>query len=64
MLCMPVNEPPSLKNEPILRKVTPNITGIDKKNENSAATNRDAPKIIAPKIVAPERDVPGTIDST
>ena len=34
------------------------------KNENSAATKRDAPKISAPKIVDPERDVPGTIDST
>ena len=48
----------------ILRKLTPTITGIARKNENSAATPREQPRIIAPKIVEPERDVPGIIEST
>ena len=46
------------------KKLTPNITGIARKNENSAAASRESPRMIAPKIVAPERDVPGTIEST
>ena len=48
----------------ILRALTPNITGIVKKNENSAAKLLDVPTIIAPKIVEPEREVPGMIDRT
>ena len=44
--------------------LAPNITGIDRKNENSAAIDRDAPSIMAPRIVAPEREVPGIRDST
>lgn len=39
--------------------LAPNITGMDKKNENSAAINLDVPKIIAPIIVAPDLEVPG-----
>ena len=46
----------------ILRMLTPNITGIARKNENSAATVLDVPNKIAPKIVAPDRDVPGIIE--
>ena len=61
---MIVKRPPWAKNDPTFNTVTPNITGIDKKNENSAATKRDAPRRIAPKIVAPDREVPGTNDKT
>ena len=56
-----VNEKPNLYN---FSKLAPNIIGIDKKNENSAATNRLVPSTIAPRIVAPERDVPGINDKT
>ena len=43
----------------IFNKLAPNITGIARKNVNSAATVRDTPIRSAPTIVAPERDVPG-----
>ena len=43
----------SLNNE------APNMTGIARKNVNSAATVLETPRIKAPTIVAPERDVPG-----
>ena len=46
------------------KKLTPNITGIARKNENSAAIPREQPRIIAPSIVEPERDVPGIREST
>lgn len=52
---------PNLTN---FRALAPNITGIDRKNEYSAATNREVPSIIAPRIVAPEREVPGIKDKT
>ena len=45
----------------IFSKLAPNITGIAKKNVNSAATVLDTPKSSAPTMVAPERDVPGKI---
>ena len=45
-------------------RLAPTITGIAKKNVNSAATKRDVPIKIAPIIVAPERDVPGINAST
>ena len=48
----------------IFKILTPTITGIARKNENSAATLLEQPSIIAPKIVAPDLDVPGTIDRT
>ena len=34
------------------------MTGIDIKNENSAAMGRETPISMAPRIVAPEREVP------
>ena len=46
------------------KALAPNITGIDRKKEYSAAILLEVPSIIAPKMVAPERDVPGTNDST
>lgn len=61
---IPVNPPPSTKNFKILRALAPNITGIAKKNVNSAATFLETPINKAPKIVAPERDVPGINDNT
>ena len=42
----------------------PNITGIARKNVNSAATYLEVPSNNAPMIVAPERDVPGTSERT
>ena len=47
-----------------LMRLAPNITGMARKNVNSAATVRDVPSSIAPRMVAPERDVPGTRLST
>lgn len=47
-----------------LSKLAPNITGMAKKNVNSAATSLDTPINKAPNIVAPERDVPGKIAAT
>ncbi len=41
------------------KKLAPNITGMAKKNENSAATVRLKPNHMAPQMVAPLRDVPG-----
>ena len=35
------------------------IVGIARKNENSAATERDAPNSMAPMMVAADREVPG-----
>src|SRR5699024_2292160 len=43
-------------------KLAPNITGIDMKNENSAATDLEVPIRIAPIIVEPDLEVPGTKD--
>lgn len=42
-----------------LNNEAPNMTGIARKNVNSAATVLEMPRIKAPTIVAPERDVPG-----
>ena len=58
---------PKLNAKPNLtsfKSEAPNITGIARKNVNSAETYLDAPKIIPPRIVAPERDVPGTSANT
>ncbi len=46
------------------RRLAPNITGIARKNVNSAATVRDVPARIPPMIVDPEREVPGITEST
>ena len=46
-------------NFTIFNKLAPNITGIPKKNENSAATVLEHPSKIPPRIVAPDLDVPG-----
>ena len=56
--CEAVNARPNLTS---FNKLAPNITGIAKKNVNSAATVRLTPNINPPRIVAPERDVPGKI---
>ena len=42
-------------------RLAPSITGIARKNVNSAATVLDTPISNAPTIVAPERLVPGKI---
>ena len=54
--CVDVNARP---NFTIFNKLAPNITGIPKKNENSAATVLEHPSKIPPRIVAPDLDVPG-----
>ena len=56
-----VNSIPNFAN---FKTLAPNITGIDKKNEYSAAIFLDVPSIMAPNMVAPEREVPGTKDNT
>ena len=48
-------------NFTIFKRLAPAITGIARKNVNSAATVLDNPTRIPPRIVAPERDVPGKI---
>ena len=44
---------------PILRADAPNMTGMARKNENSAAAGREIRRVRAPTMVAPEREVPG-----
>ena len=46
------------------RRLAPNITGIARKNVNSAATVLEVPTKIPPIIVEPEREVPGITEST
>ena len=56
-----------LKSRPNLysfKALAPNIMGIDKKKENSAAINLEVPRIIPPRIVAPDLEVPGIKDKT
>ena len=50
--------PPTLTS---LSKAAPNIVGMARKKENSAAADLDKPSKSPPIIVAAERDVPGTI---
>jgi len=40
------------------------MTGMARKNVNSAATVREQPRMRPPMIVEPEREVPGTMEST
>ena len=47
-----------------LSALAPNITGIAKKNVNSAATERVVPSSRPPMMVDPEREVPGMSEST
>ena len=61
---IPVNPPPSIRNFKIFSPLAPNITGIARKNVNSAATYLETPINKAPRMVAPERDVPGINDNT
>ena len=42
----------------------PNITGIARKNVNSAAAVLEQPHSMPPMMVDPDRDVPGIIAST
>ena len=58
------NVKPSSKNFTTFKSDAPSITGIAKKNENSAAAVLDTLIVDAPKIVEPERDVPGIKDKT
>ena len=53
---------PSAKNLSSFMALAPNIAGIPKKKENSAATVREVPSSDAPKIVEPLLEVPGTND--
>ena len=55
---------PSSRNFATFKSDAPSITGIAKKNENSAAAVLDTLIVEAPKIVEPERDVPGIKEST
>ena len=55
---------PSSTNFTTFKSDAPSITGIAKKNENSAAAVLDTLIVDAPKIVEPERDVPGIKDKT
>ena len=43
------------------KRVAPNIVGIARKKENSAAAPLEHPRSIAPIIVAADLDVPGII---
>ena len=58
---VPVKEKPNFR---IFSRLAPNMTGIPRKNVNSAATVREVPARIPPIMVEPERDVPGTTEST
>ena len=58
------NVKPSSKNFATFKSDAPSITGIAKKNENSAAAVLDTLIVDAPKIVEPEREVPGIKDRT
>jgi len=58
---IPVNSKPNFTS---FKALAPNITGIYRKNEYSAAILRDVPSIIAPNMVAPDLEVPGTSDNT
>ena len=53
---------PSSKKSRVSRAEAPSITGIARKNENSAAAVLDTPTVEAPRIVEPEREVPGTTE--
>ena len=44
------------------KKLAPNMVGMARTKENSAATGRAQQSKIPPKIVAPEREVPGMRD--
>ena len=55
---------PSSKNFATFKSDAPSITGIARKNENSAAAVLDTLIVEAPKIVEPEREVPGINDKT
>ena len=57
-------EPTLIRNFTSFRKLAPNITGIDKKKENSVAICLEAPRVIPPSIVAPDLEVPGIKDNT
>ena len=58
--CIPVKSNPNLNS---FSALAPNMTGMARKNVNSAATPLDTPSMRAPTIVAPEREVPGIIAS-
>ena len=49
-------------NLPSRKRLAPNITGIARKKEYSAATSLELPRIIPPRMVEPERDVPGMME--
>ena len=51
--------PPKAAYFTIFNPDAPAMTGIARKNENSAASTRGTPIRVAPRIVEPERDVPG-----
>lgn len=60
MISLPDKTYPVPINLTTFKRLAPNITGAERKNENSAAAVLDTPKSIAPRIVAPDLEVPGT----
>ena len=58
------NVNPSSKNFATYKSDAPSITGIARKNENSAAAVLDTLIVDAPRMVEPERDVPGIKERT
>ena len=54
----PLNAKPNFST---FKRLAPNMTGIARKNVNSAATVLETPINNAPTMVAPERLVPGKI---
>ncbi len=55
---------PSSANLTAFTKPQPNMTGMARKNVNSAAAVREQPHSMPPMMVEPERDVPGIMAST
>ena len=54
---------PSATNLTTFKRLAPAMTGIARKNENSAAATRETPSRREPIMVEPERDVPGMSES-
>ena len=55
---------PARKNFTRRSALAPNMTGMARKNVNSATAVREQPRMRPPMMVEPEREVPGTMEST
>ena len=58
-----INHSNPVKAKPAFRsfnRLAPNMVGMARKKENSAAINLEVPNRVAPIIVDPDLDVPGT----